>query len=317
MGGPSGMTALGWGVLGAARIARSDFLPAVAASPSARLAAVGARDLGRAAEMVEGHPGARAYGSYDEVLSDPAVDAIYVALPNSLHTEWTVRALEAGKHVLCEKPMARSSAEVQEIAAAAGPGRPVVMEGFMYRFHPQYDTPAFTALLAELGEITTAHAHFSVPLEIPDDFRLSAELGGGAFWDLGCYCVHALMWLLGDVTEARGTFTGHPDVAGSAWLRFASGATGTASWGFTGTFAERLLLVGTAGVLDLELPFLASGAGTIRLATEHGDRTWTPAAGNQFRTQVDHFSAVVRGDADLRIPLSETLRWVTVAENLR
>ncbi len=311
------MTALGWGVLGAARIARSDFLPAVAASPEARLTAVGARDLGRAAEMIEGHPGARAYGSYDEVLSDPAVDAVYVALPNSLHTEWTVRALEAGKHVLCEKPMARTSAEVKEIAAAADRGRLVVMEGFMYRFHPQYDTPAFTAILAELGEITTAHAHFSVPLERPDDIRHSAELGGGAFWDLGCYCVHALMWLLGEVSEAHGTFAGCPDVTGSAWLRFGSGATGTASWGFTGTFAERLLLVGSAGVLELELPFLASGAGPIRLATAHRDRTWTPAAGNQFRTQVEHFSAAVRGDADLRVPLSETLRWVTVAENLR
>ncbi|MGP3920399.1 Gfo/Idh/MocA family protein [Nonomuraea sp. 10N515B] len=311
------MRPLSWGVLGAARIARSDFLPAVAASPGARLAAVGARDVGRAAAMTAGHPSAHAYGSYAEVLADPAVEAVYVALPNILHVEWTLRALQAGKHVLCEKPMAMSSAAVKEIEAAARWADRVVMEAFMYRFHPQYDPPAFKALLAEVGDITSAHAHFSVPVDSLDDIRLSGDLGGGAFWDLGCYCVHALMWLLGEVADADGACTGRPDTAGSAWLRFASGTLATATWGFTGTFAERLLLVGTAGVLELELPFLASGAGRIHLATTEHERTWVPAAGNQFRTQIEHFAEVADGNANLRVPLSETRRWVDVAERLR
>lgn len=187
------------------------------------------------------------------------MEAVYVALPNALHHRWVVAALRAGKHVLCEKPLATSIAEVDDIVAASRTADRQVMEGFMYRFHPQYESYRWEPLLRQLGPIRHAYPHFSVPQADTADIRRA--LGGGAFWDLGCYCLNLLIWLLGDVVGGDGHLRvrGEVDVSGSAALRFSGGATGTASWSFESPFSEGPTPHGTAGHLDLDLPFLARG----------------------------------------------------------
>ncbi len=189
---------IGWGVLGAAGVARRRFVPALQEARNGYLVVVGSRSVDRAAAVVQTVGQGRAAGSYEEVLEDPAVDAVYVPLPNSLHELWTRKALAAGKHVLCEKPLALRAAAVEELAHASAAAGRVVMEGFMYRLHPQYEPAVWQPLVEQIGPLRSAHARMSYPFHRPGDIRENATLGGGALWDIGCYCLDILTWQLGE-----------------------------------------------------------------------------------------------------------------------
>jgi D-xylose 1-dehydrogenase (NADP+, D-xylono-1,5-lactone-forming) len=164
--------------------------------------AVGRRDSARAKEYARDHGIPRAHGSYEDLLADPDVDAIYNSLPNALHVEWSIRALEAGKHVLCEKPLDRSPAEVERLFDVAARQGLVVMEAFMYRHHPQ--TQALRELVASggIGELRQIRAVFSFMLTEPENVRLRPDLAGGALMDVGCYCVSGSRLLAGESDEA-------------------------------------------------------------------------------------------------------------------
>ncbi len=177
---------LRWGLLGTARINRM-VIPPLRASAGNRLLAVASRDLARATGYAKEWGIERAHGAYEALLADPEIDAVYIPLPNHLHAEWTIRAARAGKHVLCEKPLALTVAEVDAMGAAARESGVVLAEAFMYRHHPQTLKVKELVDAGAIGPVRFVRGTFSFPLTRPDDVRLRPEWGGGCLWDVGCY----------------------------------------------------------------------------------------------------------------------------------
>jgi len=192
-----------WGVLSTARI-NDRLLAGIAAAPESEALAVASRDGERARRYAARHEIARAYAGYEALLADPDVDAVYISLPNGLHAEWTLRALEAGKHVLCEKPLSRSAAQAASLFDAAEHAGRLLSEAFMYRHHPQTRRLAELVAAGTVGSLRLIRASFSFPLSDPRDVRLSAALHGGALMDVGCYCVSAARLLAGEPARVTG-----------------------------------------------------------------------------------------------------------------
>ena len=239
-------------MLGAARIAASDVLPAIAASDNGRVVAIASRDPKRAKQMAGGFEGARAAGSYDELLADQEIDGVYIPLVNSDHKPWTIRALEAGKHVLCEKPLALNAAEAEEMAAAAQRSGKHLMEAAMYRFHPR--TRGFVETLTDPIYV---QASFGFTLQDKTDFRLRSALGGGALLDVGFYGVSVARWILGEPSEvlARSRLRHGTDMTTSALLQFPGGETAAVWASFESAEDQDLTVVTREGVNRLERPF--------------------------------------------------------------
>jgi predicted dehydrogenase len=306
---------IGWGVLGgSARITRRGFLPGVAAARNGRLVAVGSRRPARdAAHRVGSYE-----GSYDDVLADPAVDAVYVALPNALHHEWVLAALAAGKHVLCEKPLTLTSVAAAEIGAAAAASGLVVMEAFMYRFHPQYERAAWDRLLAPVGALRAAEVHFSEPMDIPGDIRADPALGGGALWDLGCYCLDLVSGLFGEAgtVHATGAARHGCNWSCSARIRFAGGQLVTCRWSFSGPRGQRATLVGDRGAVTLHDPFRPGGATTAVLEADGVATTVEQPGDDCFRREIEHVGDVVSGVAAPALTPADSVRWLGLAERV-
>jgi predicted dehydrogenase len=195
-----------FGILGAARIAPKAIVKPARQVPGVEVVAVAARDLNRARQFAQAYSIPRVFGSYDELVSAPEVDAVYNPLPNSLHYEWTVKALRAGKHVLCEKPLAANAREADEMARTAdGEGR-VLMEAFHYRYHPLAQRILEIVASGEIGAVREIEAYMCFPLLKPKDIRFSFPLAGGATMDAGCYCINLIRAVGGSepkVTRAR------------------------------------------------------------------------------------------------------------------
>src|SRR5215208_6149772 len=198
-GSEEGMAApLRVGLLSTANINRL-ILGGARAAEAVEVVAVASRDGARAEAFADEHGIGRAHGSYDALLADAEVDAVYIPLPNSLHVEWSIRALEAGKHVLCEKPLSRHPEEVERAFDAAAASGRVLAEAFMWRHHPQ--ARRLVELLPRVGELRLVRAAFCFRLDYPGDVRLSRELEGGALMDVGCYCVSGSRLVAGEPTE--------------------------------------------------------------------------------------------------------------------
>ena len=248
---------IGWGVLGAAWIAGRAVLPAIAASRNGRLVAIASRSRPRAEKMATEHRVARVLDGYDDVLADRDVDAVYIPLVNNLHREWTLRALAAGKHVLCEKPLAMDAREAEEMAAAAEAANLRLMEAFMYRFHPR--TRAFVAAQSAPSRI---EATFGFPLNDWTNYRLRRELGGGALMDVGCYTVDIARWLTGSEPErvtaaARVDEESGVDMTTTMDLTFPGGATASLWCSFESEERQKLTVTGPDGAATLARPFSA------------------------------------------------------------
>jgi predicted dehydrogenase len=217
------------GVLGAARIVPAALVRPARAVGTVEVSAVAARDAGRARAFADQHGIARVHDSYRELLDDPHLDAVYVPLPNGLHGKWTLAALAAGKHVLCEKPFAANSEEAARVADAARDSGLVVMEAFHYRYHPL--AARMVEVVGELGELRHVDARMAFPLPRSSDIRYSLELAGGALMDAGCYPVNLVRLLGGgepEVRSARALLRGADvDRAMRAELKFPGGHTGT------------------------------------------------------------------------------------------
>ncbi len=244
---------LNWGILSTARINREVIGP-LQRSARSRLLAVASRDLERARAYAAGRSIPRTYGSYDALLADPEIDVVYISLPNSLHAEWAVRAAQAGKHVLCEKPLAITAAEVDAIAAAARANGVQVAEAFMYRHHPQ--TLRVQELVAggALGEIWLVRGSFSFNLSREEDVRLSPDLLGGSLWDVGCYPVSYARTVLG--REPRQVLGWKVDGPSGVDLSFAGtllfdGAAAQVDSGFRSAGRSSVEIVGDRGSLLL------------------------------------------------------------------
>jgi predicted dehydrogenase len=284
---------------------------AIAASGRADLVAVASRDPGRAGAFAERHAIGRAHGSYEALLADPDVDVVYVALPNHLHAPWTVRALEAGKHVLCEKPLALSVEEVDAIAAAADRAGRLAVEAFMYLHHPQTLAVVGMARSGALGPLEIIDGSFSFTLAHPGDPRLEPAMGGGSLWDVGCYPVTLARRLAAEEPVAvqalarfdeRGvdrTFAGQMLFPGGLIARFDSG--------FAAPDRQRVEIVGRDASLVLDAPFLVAPDGPAPSVTLVRDGIATPVpvgSTDQYRAEVDDLCAAILEGRAPRVDLA-------------
>lgn len=287
-----------WGVLGTANIALKRFIPAVVGSRNGIVVAIASRDVVRARESAGRLGIAKAYGSYEALLADPDVDAVYNPLPNSLHAEWTLHAAEAGKPVLCEKPLALDSAQARHMIAGCRTRGVTLMEAFMYRFHPQH--ARVRTLLGEgaIGELRVVRADFTFLLEPfrRDNVRLQHSLGGGALMDVGCYAINAMRMIFGEEprwASAQWDFREEfgVEVAATAVLGFSDHRMGTFDCGFRAAGQGSYTVVGTKGQIDVLNAFVPGEADVSVLVTTGSERRDERIAGvNQYRLEAEEFA---------------------------
>jgi D-xylose 1-dehydrogenase (NADP+, D-xylono-1,5-lactone-forming) len=308
---------LRWGLLCTARINRS-LIPPLQASKRSQLVAVGSRDQAKGEAYARQWNIPRVHGSYEALLADPEIDVIYNSLPNSLHAEWTIRALEAGKHVLCEKPLAISLAEVDAISAAAQKHGNIVAEAFMYRHHPLTIKVKELVASGVIGELRTVHGAFTFNIgDHPENVRLHAGLGGGSVWDVGCYPVSYTRFVIGcepeevfgwQVSGASGvdeTFTGQ--------MRFPGGILAQFDCGFRSNFRAHMEFVGSLGTIDIPKPFKPEAAGKIVL--RRGDEIQNirvPGPKLLYMGEVDDLTDAVLLGKPQRVTLADSRANVAV-----
>ena len=306
-----------WGIVSTADINRK-VIPGAHSSPKVELVGVASRDRGRAEAYARTWEIPRAYGSYEELLADPGVDAVYISLPNTLHCEWSIRAVEAGKHVLCEKPLSRHPEQVEQAFDAADRADRLLSEAFMYRHNPQ--TKRLVELVAggAVGELRLIRSTFSYSLYDAKNIRLRTDVEGGALMDVGCYCVSASRFLAGEPER----------LYGQAW----SGETGT-DWVFAGTMRfpgdilalfdcgtalperDELEAIGSEGSLFLDDPWhcnqplieLRRGGEVERIEVEPKD---------SYRLELENLSDAIRGEAELLLGREDALAQARALEAL-
>ena len=279
---------LRFGILGAADIARTQLIPALQAAGNAELVAIASRDEARAPALWPG----RVLPGYQSVLDDPEVDAVYIPLANHLHREWSIRALEAGKHVLCEKPLALNAAEAVEMEAAARRSRKLLMEAFMYRFQPRLQE-----VVARLRESppNTTWISFGFPIDAPGNYRLDPAFGGGALLDVGVYTINLARWIHGEPAWVRaGGRIEKVDLTVSMTLGFPAGAR-----------AFLLASFDTPEIQELR-------SGRIRLQRPFGDPADPP-----YRRMVEEFSAAALNGLPAPLPLQDSIANLRVVDGVR
>jgi predicted dehydrogenase len=309
---------LRWGILSSANINRK-VVPGMRRADRSEVVAIASRDRERASRAAAELDIPRAHGSYEELLSDPAVDAIYNPLPNHLHAEWTIAAARAGKHVLCEKPLAMSAAEAERMIEACASAGVVLMEAFMYRLHPSWEGVRELVRSGRIGELRSVQSWFSYFNDDPKNIRNIAEAGGGALYDIGCYTVNLSRMLFEDepsrihasmtIDEAMGV-----DVLTAAILEFDRGvASFTVS-----TRAEpdqRVHVVGTSGRISVGIPFnIPPDRPTEVFLTSGGDppvhpnsETITFDAADPYAVQAERFADAVLDGAPPAIAVEDSL----------
>jgi predicted dehydrogenase len=287
-----------WGILSTARI-NGLFLAGARQSPEVEIVAVASRDSARAENYAREQGIERAHGSYDALLDDPEVEVVYISVPNSTHVEWTVRALEAGKHVLCEKPLSRRTKDVELAFDAAERHERLLMEAFMYRHNPQ------TLRLVELirrgavGRLRLVRGAFSFAAREPANIRLSAELDGGALMDVGCYCLSGARLIAGEPmrVSAEQVLGGDGvDIVFAATMHCPDGVLAHFDAGLALANRDELEVVGEDGALFLDDPWHCRQP-LIELRRDQGvERIEIPVA-DSYRLEAENMSAAVRGQA--------------------
>jgi xylose dehydrogenase (NAD/NADP) len=275
------------------------------------IAAVGSRDASRAQAYALEHGLERAHGSYDDLLADDGVDAVYIALPNALHHEWTMRALAAGKHVLVEKPYTRIPEQVDEAWDEADRRGLVLEEAYMWRHSRQ--TQLILDLLPEVGELRAVHVTFTAMLTRDDDPRWVPELGGGALLDVGCYCVSAARLLLGEPERVHGEARigrGGVDTQFAGALRFGD-VTATFQCGLASSFSNTLEVIGTEGILRVPSPFVDPPGVVMVNGEEH-----RVEAGNHYRFELEDMCGAIRGEREVLLGRDEMRGQAVVLDAL-
>ena len=290
-----------WGLLSTANI-NLPILAAARASDLAEVTAVASRDSARAEAYAREHGLERAHGSYEALLEDPDIEAVYISLPNALHVPWTLRALEAGKHVLCEKPFSRRAEDVERAFDLAESLGLVLSEAFMYRHHPQ--TAKLAELVAEkaIGQLRVVRAAFSFPLTAErgtDDTRFDPDLDGGAMMDVGCYCVNAIRLLAGEPEHVNAEQVLGPtgvDVVFAGTLSHADGVLAHFDCGFVLPRRSELEVVGEEGSLFVATPFQVTSPG-IEIRRADGVEHVAVEPGDSYQFELENVSAAIRGEA--------------------
>jgi predicted dehydrogenase len=321
------MNKIRWGVLSTAKIGREKVIPATQRSETGIVTAIASRDLAHAKAVASQLGIEKAFGSYEDLLADANVDAVYIPLPNHLHVPWTLQAIEAGKHVLCEKPIALTAVEAQELveAVAAHP-QLKVMEAFMYRFHPQWLTARQLVRDGRIGELRTIHTDFSYFNDDPRNIRNKVEMGGGALMDIGCYPISLSRFIFGEEpSRVLGDVSHDPetrvDILTSVVLEFESG-TSTFTCGTQLVPYQRVNIFGTTGRIEIEIPFNAPSDRPCRIwlqtsgpAGDHTEEIQLDTC-NQYTLQADAFGRAILEDRPVPTPLEDAVANMRVIERV-
>jgi predicted dehydrogenase len=320
---------LNWGVMGNATIARMCVIPAIRKSRNGIVRALASRSPQKAAGVCRRNRIDRLYDNYQALIEDPDIEAIYIPLPNHLHAPWTVKALSAGKHVLCEKPLACNTRQAQTMAAAADAGHRILMEGFMYRFHPRSQKIHRLVSQGAIGVprlVRSAFCYSMSPQDAnaADNPRLDPEMGGGALLDVGCYCTSIARWLYGSEpiqVQCQACF--HPrgvDLHTTGMLKFKGDRLATFEASFISALQQTYTAVGEQGVIELPhdafIPWEKASHYTLReKEAESAEPTIIPGA-DEYRLMVEHFVDAARGIAPPAFPISDSIGNMRVLDAL-
>ncbi len=318
-----------WGILGNANIARVCVIPAIQKSRNGRVRALATRSPQLAEEVALQHHIQCIYEHYEALVIDPEIDALYLPLPNHLHHEWAIKALQAGKHVLCEKPLACTAGEAQEMAQAAADNRLLLMEAFMYRFHPRMQRIKGMVGEGLIGAPCFVRSAFCYHmgndvLACGDNIRLKAEMGGGALLDVGCYSVSVARWLLGqEPTHLQAHAVYHPggvDLHFVGLMRFPGGELATLEASFASALQQTFTIVGSEGAIELPhdafIPWEKDAVLILRGQKEEVGREQVIPGADEYRLMVEHFADAVLGKTALAFTPDESVRNMRVLSGL-
>ncbi len=315
------MQKVAWGVLSTAKIGLQKVIPAMQKGKYSRIVAIASRDSGKAQDAARRLGIPKAHASYEALLADPAVEAVYIPLPNHLHVEWSIKALEAGKHVLCEKPVGRDAEEARRLQTAAAQHPHLkVMEAFMYRFHPQWVEARRLVADGRIGSLRTIQSFFSYCNVDPANVRNQPDLGGGGLLDIGCYCISLSRFLFAaeprrvlGLVEYDPTF--RVDRLASGILEFDAG-TSTFTCSMQLSAYQRVNVVGTTGRVEIEIPFNAPAKKRCRLwhqSTSDFREIRLPKT-DQYAVQGDLFSQAVLNNTVVPTPLGDAVANMRVID---
>ncbi len=303
------LTKLRWGLLSTARINRA-VIPPIRKSHRGVLSAVASRSQQHADEYAREWQIPRTFGGYEAMLADPDVDVVYISLPNRLHLEWTLKAVEAGKHVLCEKPLALTADEVDEMISASHKTGKIIAEAFMYRHHPQTLKAKELVENGSIGELRLVRGTFSFNLNRPGDVRLNPELGGGSIWDVGCYPISYARYIIGsepvEVAGWRKNASSGVDDLFVGQMRFPADVYAQFDSGFCIDHRTGIEIVGSEGTITIKRPFTPKPIEVIEL--KQGDKTTRHVirSGNLYSGEVEDMHSAILDGAAPRVTLQDS-----------
>jgi len=311
------MNKIRWGIIGCAGIAKSSVIPGIQQSETGEVAAIASRGLDKAKQTAEQLNIPKAYGSYEELLADPTIEAVYIPLPNHLHKEWVIRAAEAGKHVLCEKPLAINAEEAQEMLEACEKAGVVLTEAFMYRYHPRYTTIRDIIKSGEIGELRGIHGTFTFNnSKDMNNIRYKQEWGGGSLYDVGVYPISAARMLLNEEPKAAAVHAliseehDYVDMMASGILEFNRGVALTFDCGMWATFRNTLEVLGTEGRIEVPSAFVVNqdeGDNFFVFTTKEGRREVEVPRLSQYALQADAIGRSIRNGEPLPFLASDAV----------
>ena len=322
------MSKVVWGILSTANIGIKRVIPAILSGQRGVIAAIASRDAQRGREAAARFGIARSYGSYQALLDDPQVEAIYNPLPNHLHVEWTVKALEAGKHVLCEKPIALNALEAQAIVAARDRSGRRVIEAFMVRFHPQWHRVRSLVREGRIGTVRALLSAFTFPVASPGNVRNRIEYGGGALYDVGCYPIVTARYLLGTEPERAIALVDRDPSLGvdrvtSGLVAFAGGEQLLLTSALQLALYQRVVVLGTHGRIEIAVPFTPPKEHACRILIDSGAsldgssavvEEFAPV--DQYQLQCDLAAAAFRNESAQEFPIEDAIANMRVIDAL-
>jgi xylose dehydrogenase (NAD/NADP) len=315
---------LQWGVLGSARIARRCVIPALNRSRNGELHGLACRSEERVQSLAQKHEIPLACASYEELLGDPRIEAVYIPLPNHLHSAWTLRAIGAGKHVLCEKPLALNAIEAQVMAQAARDNGVFLMEAFMYRFHPRSRRIKALVDQGAIGDSRLIRTAFCFRHPDLTDARFRPEMGGGALLDVGCYGVSLARWIFGaepEMVQACAEYgVSGVDLTTVGLLRFSGGRFAVVEASFQSALQQTFSIVGTEGAIELPqdafIPWEKDALFRLRGVDEEEGKVEVIPGVDEYQLMVEHFADAVLGNASLDFPPEESVKNMRVLDAL-
>lgn len=312
------MKKIKWGVLGYARIARLSGIPAIKMAPNSEFYAIASRDEEKLRQCKEDFGVVKTYTSYDDLLDDPDIDAVYIPLPNSLHKEWTIKAANKGKHVLCEKPVALNTQETVEMVEACEKNNVNFMEGFMYRFTDRTKKVQKVLKSGIIGEVKYINSTFRFFLDREGTIKMKPELGGGSIYDVGCYPLNFVGMVTGKEPKsvsAEYIYQDGVDIMFTGVLKYDDGVIATINSGFNSFSRMYSEIVGTKGAIEIPDTFL-DNAGVITVVTNEGTKEIPVEKCERYALEVEEFADAILNNRKPMLTAKESIRNMRIMDRL-